>query len=115
MTARLDKTARSLDRITSEGKIDDVLKETKAGIADARSLISSTREELKALKLGDTVERANLTVERVDRRTRTIAQEIEAASENLRRTSETLDEFMQRVRTNPSDLIFSKPPTPRRD
>ena len=60
------------------------------------------KDEMRAMNLPETLGK-----------TRAIAAEVGATSENLRRTSETLEAFMGRINDRPSDLLFGKPPKGR--
>ena len=66
------------------------------------------------MKLADTAVKANRLAEGLERKTRSISLELEATSDNLRHATDTLDQLMDRVRTTPSELLFSKPPSPKR-
>ncbi len=95
ITGRVDKTVAA-------GKFEAVLVEAAASMKEARTLIASVREEIRAMNLPDTIGK-----------TRAIAAEVGATSENLRRTSEVLESFMSRVNDRPPDLLFGKPPKGR--
>ncbi len=119
--ARLESTATNLERASGrvdkaleEAKFKEVILEAKATVSEARGLISDMRGQLEAMNLAETVGHANRLLEGVDRRTRAVAVEMTATSENLRRASETLDLILERLSTSPSDLIFGQPPPPAR-
>jgi phospholipid/cholesterol/gamma-HCH transport system substrate-binding protein len=95
ITGRVDKTVAA-------GKFEDVLVEAAASMKEARTLLTGVREEIRAMNLPDTIGK-----------TRAIAAEVGATSENLRRTSEVLESFMSRVNDRPPDLLFGKPPKGR--
>jgi phospholipid/cholesterol/gamma-HCH transport system substrate-binding protein len=110
VTARLDKTVLLTNQRLEDRKLDEILIETKGAVTDARKLIASVKDELHALKLPDTAEKANRMVDVLERKTRAISFELEATSETLRQTTDTIDQLVDRVRSTPSDLLFSKPP-----
>jgi len=114
VTARLDKTVQLTNQRLEDRKLDEILVEAKGAVTDARDLINSVKEELHAMKLADTAGKANRMVDQLERKSRSISIELEATSENLRQTTDTLDQLMDRVRDTPSDLLFSKPPGPKR-
>jgi phospholipid/cholesterol/gamma-HCH transport system substrate-binding protein len=91
-----------VDKIIATGSLEQMLVEAKDAVKEAKVLLAGVREEMKALNLPDTLGK-----------TRAIAAEVGATSENLRRTSENLEAFMGRVNDRPSDLIFGKPPKGR--
>jgi phospholipid/cholesterol/gamma-HCH transport system substrate-binding protein len=114
VTAGLDKTVQLTNQRLEDRKLDEILLETKGAVTDARRFIDGVKDEVRAMKLAETAGKANRLVEGLERKTSAIAQELEATGENLRQASETLDELMDRVRTTPSDILFSKPPSSRR-
>ena len=115
VTARLDKTVQLANTRLEDRKLDEILLEAKGAVTDARKLIHSVKDDLHAMKLVDTAVKANRMVEGLDKKSRAISSELEATSENLRQTTDTLDQLMDRVRTTPSDILFSKPPVPKRN
>jgi hypothetical protein len=64
--------------------------------------VASVKEDLEAMKLPETMGK-----------TRSIVRQVEAMSENLRRASETLELFLERVYERPPDLLFGQPPKKR--
>jgi phospholipid/cholesterol/gamma-HCH transport system substrate-binding protein len=131
MTRRLNETVRS-------GAVDAILTDTRAGIADARSLaaklkdeaqhvhevladaqatvtdarslITRLKDETEQVHLAETNRRADRLLDNADSRITAIAAEIQISAENLHRASENLDALMERLREKPSDLIFSRGP-----
>ena len=107
--AKVEATAANLDKITERvekavagGKLEEVLAETREALKGANTLIAKVQEEISALKLPETMGK-----------TRAIAREVETTSENLRRASETLDLFLERIYDRPPDLLFGQPPRKR--
>lgn len=98
----LEVMVKRMDKIIAAGKIDEILGETKKTIVGANAMITYLKDELQAMKLPQTLSK-----------TRSIAQELQYTTENLRRASETLDKFMERLYDRPSDLLFGKPPVRR--
>lgn len=109
-TAHLNHAVGRIDRLTAEGKLEDVLKETRGAIADTRSLIGKIREELDEMKLADSAGKANQILAGVDKSVRDITYDLKNTADNLQRASENLDILMDKLRDDPSDLLFSRPP-----
>ena len=110
------RTAARVETITAEGRLEGIADETRAALAEARSLIAMTRDEIKALRLAETAEKTNRAVDYLSRTSRTTARDVQVMIENLRRASETLERLLERLESNPSDLLFSsKSPAGRRD
>ena len=114
VTAGLDKTVQLTNQRLEDRKLDEILDEAKGAVTDVRKVINSVKEELHAMKLADTAVKANLMVEGLEKKSRAISFDLEATSENLRQASDTLDQLLDRVRANPSDTLFSKPPVLKR-
>ena len=116
ISVNLDQTMARVEKITAEGNLEGIVGETRAVLVEARSLIAVTRDELKALRLAETAEKTNRVVDSLSRTSRTTARDVQVMSDNLRRASETLERLVERLESNPSDLLFSRtPPAGRRD
>ena len=100
--ANLEKISGKVDQVVAAGKLEDLLKEAREALKGARNLVATVQDDLKALKLPETMGK-----------TRAIFQQVEATSENLRQVSENLDKFVERIYDRPPDLLFGKPPQKR--
>jgi phospholipid/cholesterol/gamma-HCH transport system substrate-binding protein len=98
MAASLDSAADKVNKIVSDGKID----------------IKKIKEEANALNIAEMSDKTNRLIDNVSRKTRLIGEELQTTSENLRRASENLDEVLERLKFDPSDIIFSQPPAKKR-
>lgn len=112
-TTALNKSMKRLDKIMADGNLEGALAEARQALAEARSLISALNSEVKGIRLKDTAAKANQMMNDLDRTARTSAVDIQTATENLRRASESLDRLLERIEANPSDLFFGKPAEPR--
>ncbi|HET6490808.1 MAG TPA: MlaD family protein [Syntrophales bacterium] len=110
ISTSIDLSAARIEKMTASGKLEGVLDDTRTTLAEARSLIVTTRDEIRALKLAETAEKTNRVVDNLSRTSRTTARDIQVMSDNLKRTSESLERLVERLEANPSDLIFSSPP-----
>ncbi len=109
LTANLKNTSERIDKMIAAGKLEDIMADTRAALMEARkalietkSLMVTVQDEVRALNLRETMGK-----------TKAIASEVKATSENLRQASETLDSFMERINDRPPDLLFGKPPKKR--
>jgi phospholipid/cholesterol/gamma-HCH transport system substrate-binding protein len=109
-TASLDRAARQIDKLTAEGKLEDILKEARGTVVDTRALIGKIREDLDAMKLADSAGKANQIVAGVDKSVRDMTFDLKNTTDNLQRASENLDILIDKLRDDPSDLLFSRPP-----
>jgi phospholipid/cholesterol/gamma-HCH transport system substrate-binding protein len=109
-TAHLNHAVGRIDRLTAEGKLEDILKETRGTIADARALIGKIREDIDTMKLADSAGKANQILTGVDKSVREMTFNLKNTADNLQRASESLDILIDKLRDDPSDLLFSRPP-----
>ena len=113
LTEKIDHTVDTVNKIIGDRKVEGILVEARDALSDTRGLIKKISSQVDEMKLAETTGKADRLIEDVDRRTRAITMDFNAVSENLRRTSDTLDMLLERLYTNPSDIIFGTPP-PRR-
>ncbi|MCX5809602.1 MAG: MlaD family protein [Proteobacteria bacterium] len=119
MVANLANAAANLENMSNrintmlekEGVVEDMLKDARDVIAGAKKAVENVNKEISALNIADTADKANRLVDHAARRTQVVAAEIQITSENLRRASETLENLLNRLNADPSDIIFSEPPT----
>lgn len=97
--------------LEEEGTVEGMLEDARDVIAGAKKAVETVNKEIGALNIADTADKANRLVDHAARRTRVAADEIQITSENLRRASETLENLLNRLNADPSDIIFSNPPT----
>jgi len=109
-TAHLDHAVRQIDKVMADGKLDDIAKEAKGTIMDARALIGKMKDELNQMKLAESAGKANQVVTGIDKSVRQIAFDLKNTTDNLQRASENLDILIDKLRDDPSDLLFSRPP-----
>ena len=89
--AHVESATAKIEKIVNSGEIEAVLKEAK-----------------------ETIGNLNQWVDRLDKRSLTITNDVKVISENLRKASESLDMLIERVYASPSDLLFGQPPPQRR-
>ncbi|MGD0275880.1 MAG: MlaD family protein [Syntrophales bacterium] len=109
-TGHLEKTMARIDRIMGEGKVEDVLQETKDVMAESRSLVQQLHRDLDAFKLTEQGEMTRQWVGDLSERTRSVAQETQLTMENLRQVSGEMQLLMERMQVSPGDVIFSRVP-----
>lgn len=108
-SANLQSLTGKVNSLLSKVKVEGIVKDTAAAIAEtraalneAKSFVTDLKDNLTAMKLPETMTR-----------TRSVILEAQLISENLRRTTETLEKFSERIYERPPDLLFGKPPKPR--
>lgn len=112
--ANLESATDKVNDIMTEGIIEDVVTEAKDAIKEAKTVITRVKTEVDSLNVAETTGKANRLIENINKKMNTAATEITVTSENLRRVSETLENLMERLSADPSELIFSVPPTQKR-
>jgi phospholipid/cholesterol/gamma-HCH transport system substrate-binding protein len=99
----LEATSTNLQKITGKaGGVEAVLTGAKDALQGTRALVAMVTEELRGLNLREAIGK-----------TQAVTNEVKATSENLRRASESLESFANRVNDRPSDLLFGNPPRKR--
>jgi phospholipid/cholesterol/gamma-HCH transport system substrate-binding protein len=113
-SASLEKMIVGINKMIAEGKVDQAVSETMGILSDARKLIGQAKNEIDALKLREKSLRTDVFLDDMDKRTKSITNELQDTSENLRVTSENLQKLSESLKKDPSELIFSKPAPPRK-
>lgn len=122
-TAGLDRSLLRVDRILAEGKVAGIIEEverglgearqgigeSRQGIAETRRLVAAATAEMEKIKAAETAEKAKSLIEVLDRRTRTMAADLDTTTDEIRQTTESIRMLLDRLRENPSDLLFSRP------
>jgi phospholipid/cholesterol/gamma-HCH transport system substrate-binding protein len=106
---RVDAAAGNLDRLTAradkilgEAGLDKTMAEAREAIKGAQAMLATVNDQVLGMQLPATVGK-----------TRELTRELQATSQNLRQSSETLEMLLQRIYDRPSDLLFGKPPKKR--
>jgi phospholipid/cholesterol/gamma-HCH transport system substrate-binding protein len=109
LITRLDAAAGNLERLTGradkvlgEAGLDKTMAEARETLGGARTVLATVNDQILAMKLPATLAEA-----------REISRGLQATSNNLRQSSETLEMLLQRIYERPSDLLFGKPPKKR--
>ena len=98
----LRDSLKRVDVTLSKGKLDVILVDTHKAVQGAGSLVETLTNELKGSKIPETVKKARLTLD-----------DARALLDKLKRTSDTLDNLIDRLYRNPSAVLFGKPPVSR--
>jgi phospholipid/cholesterol/gamma-HCH transport system substrate-binding protein len=113
-SANLDQTIAGINKTVAEGKVDKAVNETMGILSDARKLIGQAKNEIESLNLKEKSSRTDILLGDIDKKAKVITSELQDTSEHLRVTSENLQKLSDNLTRNPSELIFSKPPPPRK-
>lgn len=113
-STNLDQMIAKINKTVSEGNVDRAVTETLGVLSDARKLIGQAKDEIDALNLREKAERTDAILRDIDKKTKTITNDLQDTSENLRTTSENLQKLSDSLNKDPSELIFRKPAPPRK-
>lgn len=114
MTDTLADSANKLSRMIGDGRADEIITDARDTIREAKATIKKIKEELNSMKLAETTAKTNRLIDDLSRRSKVITTEVQITSENLRRASENLDLLIDRLKADPSDILFSDPPPKKR-
>jgi len=114
MTQTLSDSANQLAKMVGDGRADEILSDARDTVRDAKETIARVKSELEKMKLAETALRTTRMIEDISRRSKTITTEVQLTGENLRRASENLDQLIERLKADPSDILFSDPPPKKR-
>jgi phospholipid/cholesterol/gamma-HCH transport system substrate-binding protein len=93
---------KRVNKPIAEGKLDSILAYTHKAVKGASTLMGNLNSNVSASKIPDTVKKARLTLD-----------DARSLLDKLKRTSATLDMFLERLYQRPPDLLFGKPPKGR--
>jgi phospholipid/cholesterol/gamma-HCH transport system substrate-binding protein len=128
MAANLEGVTHKIHSTLAKGTVDEILEEAKNTVREVREIAARLKEDVRAVNvagtaakvngtidgLNGTIDGLNGTIDGLNTRMNRIANEIQVTAENLKQASETLEDFLERVSADPSDLIFSEPPQKNR-
>ena len=112
-SAHLSSLTGRADELLADGKAKDVITGAKAAVDEARTTFAALRREVESAKIGLAVDKVNQAVDSNSRKMQSALGDIGNAAERLRQTSESLDDLIEQLRVDPSQIIFSSPPPPR--
>ncbi len=122
-TVGLDRSLQRVESILAAGKVEGIIEgvergigearqgvgESRQGIAETRQLVAAVTTEMEKIQAAETAGRARNLIEGLDRRTRTMAADLDTTIDEFRQAVESLRKLIERLRENPSDLLFSRP------
>lgn len=114
MTNSLNDSAEKVSKVIGDGRVDEIITDMRETVREARVSIKKIREETEGMKLAEATTRANRLIDDLSRRSRVVTSDIQATSENIRRASENMEQLLDRLRNDPSDILFSEPPPKKR-
>lgn len=142
--ASLNSVVGSVEKTLGGGRLEETVGEVRNTLLKLQSFVSHVQKELEALNLGktgsniesatakldkimnsgevetiladvkDAAKKMSQLVEGLDKRSLEITNNVRTTSDNLKRSSESLEMLIDRVYASPSDLFFRQPPPPRR-
>lgn len=114
LTAKLDRTAGGLEKLAVDGHLEGAFKDARAVMSDTRSLIASLKKEVEDMRLAETAQKAGRMTDEIARSSTLVGRDLEASIQELRQAVESFDQLVERLKSSPSELLFSRPPLPKR-
>ena len=108
--AKLSDAADKMDKLLAGGSLDEAVATARDAVKEARAVIDRANAELERVNIGQTAARVDSLVEGTSGRVDSALTEVEITADTLRRTAESVEELADRLKADPSALIFSKPP-----
>ncbi len=109
--ANIEEISKRINLIMVEdGTFEHIIKDAQNLLASIKETIDNVNNEISAMNIADTAHKAKRIIDNTAKRTNAVVTEIQITSENLRRASETLENLLNRLNADPSDVIFSEPP-----
>jgi phospholipid/cholesterol/gamma-HCH transport system substrate-binding protein len=93
---------KKVDKAIAGGKLNGILAETHSAVKGASTLMHNLNTSVSASKIPDTLKSVRLTL-----------SDARGLLDKLKRTTATLDLFIERLYMRPPDLFFGKPPKGR--
>ncbi|HOF58453.1 MAG TPA: MlaD family protein [Syntrophorhabdaceae bacterium] len=109
--ANIEEISKKINLIMVEGgSFEHIIKDAQDLLVSVKETIDNLNKEISDINIAETTHKATRIIDHTAKRTKAVATEIQITSENLRRASETLENLLNRLNTDPSDIIFSEPP-----
>jgi phospholipid/cholesterol/gamma-HCH transport system substrate-binding protein len=109
-TAKLADAAEKMDNFLAGGSLDEAVATAREAVKEARGVIERARVEIEHTDIGKTAGKVDRLVEGTSARVDSALTEVEITAETLRRTADSVEELADRLKADPSALIFSRPP-----
>lgn len=109
-TAKLADAAQKMDKFLSGGSLDEAVAAATDAVKEAKAVMERARVEIERADIAKTAGKVDRLVEGTSVRVDSALTEVEITAETLRRTAESVDELADRLKADPSALIFSRPP-----
>ncbi len=104
------KISEQIKIITKDERLTDMIANTNEMVKNTKVLIEKLKNDLDAINIKDFSKKTDRLFNVFNKKIYAITSETERAMESIRRASSALEEIMERLKDNPSDIIFSEPP-----
>lgn len=109
----MEEGSVAFTRLISQADRQNLATEAKQVLTQATELLAATKEQLLAMNLPQAGQKADAVLSTVNNNTAAIMQNLQITVDSIRRAAESLERLAARLEASPSDLIFSKPPSPQ--
>lgn len=106
----LADSAEKINNFLAGGSVDEVVANAAKAVGEARAVIAQVKTEVERANVGQTAARVDRFVDGTSAKMDSAMAEVELTAETLRRTAESVEALADRLKADPSALIFSRPP-----
>jgi len=106
----LAKISERLKNVTGDDSIREIVGEVKNTLKNTNAILNKAAKEMDSLNIAEVTDKTNQFLDDIKKKSYSITIETQRTIENIRRASEVLEELTERLKDNPSDIIFSEPP-----
>lgn len=106
----LSKVSEQIRMITRDENIIEMITNANDVVKNTKILLEKLKSELDSMDLKDISKKTDQLFNTVNKKVYSMTVETERAIESVKRASSALEELMERLKENPSDIIFSEPP-----
>lgn len=113
-SANLEAAMAEIRKTLEKGELGTTISTSKDMLAEASRLISSTRNEIESMKLGQQTVKVSEVLNTLEKRANAVALQLQETAENLRSASKDIETLTDRLNKQPSELIFGRKAPPRK-
>lgn len=105
----LSKVSENFKNVVGDDSMKEIVAEAKIALQNTRKVLERLGKEVDSLDIARASRKTNQLIDNLNKKSYAITIEAEQTMENIKRISEALEELAERLRANPSDIIFSEP------
>jgi len=117
ISKQLVDTTKAIETFVGGERMKDIMNNLDASMANLNSASEKAKDifvdgdvDSIIAEIADVAAKTNYLIDTINKKMNSAAIDIQATTETMRRISETLEQLIERLHTDPSDIIFSTPP-----